>query len=132
MKALDICYDTVHVYLRRGRKINLISSLNIDEHLFNNIKYRNAYNGKPIYCINDSIYFANTSLCVAYYNDLGIKLNASNICRSIKTNGTTKGKKFKHISKKEFNELFQKSTNNSDINIIGEQYRENIIKKYIE
>lgn len=125
MKELNISYDTAHVYLRKGRKIGIANNLEINDHLLNNnIKYTNTYNGTPIYCITDNKYFVSSNLCVSYYKSLGINLNTSNISRAIKNHGKTHNKEFVNISKREFNELKDKSLIDPDIIIYGEKYPE--------
>lgn len=125
MKELNISYDTVHVYLRKGRKIGIVNELEINDHILNNgIKYTSTYNGTPIYCITDNVYFASNSLCASYYKIFGINLNSSNISRAIKNHGKTHNKEFINISRREFNELKDRSLINSNIIIYGEKYPE--------
>ena len=123
MKELNISYDTAHVYLRKGRKIGIANSLITNEYMLDNgLKYKHTYNGTPVYCITDNIYFVNSSLCVLYYKALGINLNTSNISRAIKNDMTAYNKKFSNISKKEFNELKDEALTNPNIKIFGEKY----------
>lgn len=127
MNELNISYDTAHVYLRRGRKAGLASALISNEYMYNDSKYRNTYNGSPVYCVTDDIYFSNLSLCSVYYKDKGIFLCSGNINRAIKNSQKAGGKCFRKISKIEFNNLKDRSLNDNTLCVIGEKYNEKFL-----
>ena len=84
---------------------------------------------KPVYCITDNIYFMSKNDCVSYYKQNGIaNFNGKILYHYIISDKEYKGKRFKYISKREYNEMYDESFNNDDIKIIGEKYLERYMK----
>lgn len=90
--------------------------------------YISQAKSKPIYCIDDDIYFSSKKVCQDYYRAKGDdKFNGQVLYKYINAAKPYHHKIFEYISKKEFNDFKKQSIENNNINVIGELYAERYV-----
>jgi len=84
---------------------------------------------KPIFVIEDGIYFASSKICQQYYNELGYDVCYKSINRAAKNNTRYKGKSFKYISRRQFNAVKEQSLIDNRILVEGDLFDERYLEK---
>lgn len=131
-ELVEICKHNMGVitrYLKIGAKCGFCDyETNNPDKNGNSIKGQSKR--KPIYCITDDIYFMSQAYCESYYNGLGIvPFSGETLNKYINKGKSYNNKQFVFITKREYNEKYDKSETDSSVKVIGEKFKDRYVKE---
>lgn len=122
IEHFNLSYQTITNYIKRGVQIGVCNKLFSVENSISENKHfnRDRYNTRPVYCITDDIYFSCGGEASKYYSGKGLVYQGHSISRAAKQGKEYKGKRFKYITKEDYNNLKSLSLKDKKIIVIGD------------